>query len=228
MEKIDSLIKVWGSLIWKNDNFYNLVKTLEDTSKHKNIILTTGSKDISDIIRDRLVDIMEPKLSLENHIDITWKSRDIMSQAFCDISDKFIPVFNLQEIDLILKKDRIPVIIQYELLKQLQPFPLDRWLSTDTSSAFFSKKVNAKTFIKLTNVDWVYKNLNDSNSLLNEIYTNKLKLMWKTCIDTALSDFLDKINSICYVLNWNNSENLKLFLEEWKSIYTKIIPNNWF
>jgi len=34
MEKIDSLIKVWGSLIWKNDNFYNLVKTLEDTSKH--------------------------------------------------------------------------------------------------------------------------------------------------------------------------------------------------
>jgi hypothetical protein len=69
---------------------------------------------------------MESKLSLENHIDITWKSRDIMSQAFCDISDKFVPLFDLKEIDTILKKDRIPIIIQYELLKQLQPFPLER------------------------------------------------------------------------------------------------------
>ena len=228
MKQIDSLIKVWGSLIWKNDNFYDLVETLEDKSKHKNIILTTGSKDISDIIRDRLVDIMESKLSLENHIDITWKSRDIMSQAFCDISDKFVPLFDLKEIDTILKKDRIPIIIQYELLKQLQPFPLERWLSTDTSSAYFSNLVNAETFIKLTNVDWVYKDINDNNSLLNEIYTKELKLMWKTCIWTSLADFLDKINSICYVLNWNNSENLKMFLDEWKSVHTKVIPINWF
>jgi len=228
MKKIDYLIKVWGSLIWKNESFYDLIETLEDISKTKNIILTTGSKDISDIIRDRLKEIIEPILSLDNHIDITWKSRDIMSQVFCDISDKFVPIFDLKQIDSILNKDRIPVIIQYELLKQLQAFSLERWLSTDTSSAYFSKIVNAETFIKLTDVDWVYKDLNDKNSLLEKIYTSELKKMWKTCIGIALADFLDKINSICYVLNWNKSENLKIFLEEWKALHTKVIPNNWF
>jgi hypothetical protein len=99
---------------------------LEKTSKSQKIILTTGSKDISDIIRYRLMEIIEPKLSLDNHVDITWKSRDIMSQVFCDISDKFEPIFNLDDLDAIYKKDRIPVIIQYELLKILQPFPLER------------------------------------------------------------------------------------------------------
>jgi aspartokinase-like uncharacterized kinase len=113
-------------------------------------------------------------------------------------------------------------------LKILQPFPLERWLSTDTSSAYFSNLVNAKIFIKLTNVDWVYKDLNDESSLINEIYTNKLKQMWKTCVCTALPDYLDKTNSNCYVLNWYKTGNLSNFLLEWKWIFTKIISSNWF
>lgn len=228
MRQIDSLIKVWGSLIWKNDFFYDLIDLLEQTSKSQKIILTTGSKDISDIIRCKLMEIIEPKLSLDNHVDITWKSRDIMSQVFCDISDKFEPTFNLHELAAIYKRDRIPVIIQYELLKKLNPFPLERWLSTDTSSAYFSNLVNAKNFIKLTDVDWVYKDLNDESSLINEIYTDKLKQMWKTCVCTALADYLDKTNSHCYVLNWYKTENLSNFLLEWKWIFTKIISSNWF
>ena len=135
-----------------------------------------------------------------------------MSQAFCDISDKFVPVFDLRNINTILKRNQIPVIIQYQLLQKLQPFPLERWLSTDTSAAYFSKKIRASTFIKLTDVDGVYKDLNDRSSLLKEIYTSELKRMWKTCFCTALADFLHKINSVCCVLNWYETENLKLFL----------------
>jgi len=223
--QIDSLIKVWGSLVEQSNNFNKLVETLEDISKKTNIVLTTWSKDISDIIRDRLKEIIWENLSLENHIDITWKSRDIMSQSFCDINDKFTPVHTLEEIETILKKDRIPVIIQYEILKKLQPFPLKRGLSTDTTSAYFFDLLKAEKFIKLTNVDWVYKDLNDKNSLLKEITTKELKIMGKTCIWVALADFLEKINSICYVLNWHNSENLKSFLSWEKAIYTKVLSN---
>ena len=148
-----------------------------------------------------------------------------MSQSFCDISDKFVPIFNLEEINHILKKDMIPVVIQYEILKKLQPFPLKRWLSTDTTSAYFSNLLNTEKFIKLTNVDWVYEDINNKNSLLKEIKTEKLKSMWKTCIWIALADFLDKINSVCYVLNWKKSDNLKKFLSWNKAIYTKVLPN---
>jgi len=48
--------------------------------------------------------------------------------------------------------------------------------------------------------------------------------MWKTCICTALAWYLEKINSICYVMNGNNTENLKDFFDNWKWIYTKITP----
>jgi hypothetical protein len=38
-------------------------------------------------------------MSLENHIDITWKSRDMMSQVFTDINERFIPIFDLKQIN---------------------------------------------------------------------------------------------------------------------------------
>jgi len=46
MLKIDSLIKVWWSLISKDDDFKRLVLTLEDIAKEKNIVLTTWSMSI--------------------------------------------------------------------------------------------------------------------------------------------------------------------------------------
>jgi aspartokinase-like uncharacterized kinase len=224
MVHIDSLIKVWGSLMWQDEKFNNMIAEIEELAISKNIVLTTWSKDISDIVRERLVDILGIPLWLDNHIDITWKSRDIMSQVFTDVSDKLTPVYDLNDISHVINKWNIPVIIQYELLKKFQPFPLERWLSTDTTSAFFAHKLNAKNFIKLTNVDWVYSNINDSWTLLNEIDTKTLKWMGKTCICTALSWFLEKFNIICNVANWNNIDNLKIILswEQW--ISTTVIP----
>lgn len=222
MLKIDSLIKVWWSLISKDDSFKRLVLTLEDIAKEKNIVLTTWSKDISDIIRDRLNEILDIKLSVENHIDITWKSRDIVSKSFCDLNDRLIPIYELNEIQWVLKRWEIPVIIQYEILKKLQPFPLVRWLSTDTTSAFFANEIWTRKFIKLTNVDWVYSNLEDKTTLISELQIDELKKMWKTCICNALAWYLEKINSICYVMNGNNIENLKKFFDNWTWVNTKI------
>lgn len=224
MNEIDSLIKVWWSLIDKSNDFDELVQTLENISDEKKIVLTTWSKDISDIIRDRLREILDITLSTENHIDITWKSRDIMTQSFCEVSDKFVWIYDLKDINSVLKRGQIPVIIQYELLKKLQPFPLVKWLSTDTSSAYFAKELDVKRFIKLTDVDWVYNDFDNKNSLLSEITTIDLKIMGKTCICLALASFLEEHNSNCYVLNWKKTINLLNFFNKWEWIFTKVSP----
>lgn len=219
--KINSLIKVWGSLISQKKSFTNLIDWLENISKNNKIVLTTGSKDISDIIRDRLIEIIGNKISIKNHIDITWKSRDIVSQSVCDINDRLKPVFNISDIGQILKRWEIPVIIQYEILKKLQPFSLKRGLSTDTTSAFFSEYLWAKNFIKLTDVNGVY---DENKKVISEISTSDLQKMWKTCIDITLASYLEQIKQICYVLNGNNKENLEQFYQNWTWIYTKVVP----
>lgn len=48
--------------------------------------------------------------------------------------------------------------------------------------------------------------------------------MWKTCICEAMSWYLEKINRICYVVNWRKTTNLLDFLDNNSWVYTKVIP----
>jgi len=222
MEKINSLIKIGGSLMEKSDNFYNLIESLEDNWKRQKLVLTTGSKDISDIVRERLNEILWDNILPETKVDITWKSRDIVATAFSDLSPNFVPTNNLDDIDIILKDKKIPVIIQYEILKDVNDFHLRKWLSTDTSSAYLAFKLKVDKFIKLTDVDWVFKNIKNVNSLLKEINVKDLKKMWRTCIDITLANFLEKVRMSCYVLNWKKVNNFNNFMSWEKSIFTKV------
>jgi aspartokinase-like uncharacterized kinase len=148
----------------------------------------------------------------------------MMSQVFTDINERFIPIFDLKQINSTIENWQIPVIIQYEILKNLRPFPLERGLSTDTTSAYFAHKLRADKFIKLTDVNWVYSDINDEKSLLDFVTTDELKSMWKTCICTALAGFLERVNLICHVSNWKNIDNLKKILSWNEGMKTIVLP----
>ena len=223
MEKINSFIKIGGSLMEQSNDFYDLIESLEFHGKKQKLVLTTGSKDISDIVRERLYEILWDNIFPETRLDITWKSRDIVSTAFSDLSSNFVSTDNLDDVNLILKDNKIPVIIQYEILKKAEDFLLKKGLSTDTSSAYLAFKLKVDKFIKLTDVYWVFKDIKDSESLLKEINVRDLKEMWRTCIDITLSNFLESIGMSCYVLNWKNVDNFNNFMNWKKSIFTKVV-----
>ncbi len=220
------LVKLGWSLMDTSEQFSELTNFLIEVSQKVNLIMTTGSKNLSDIIREYISAILGSPTSLDTHVDITMKSRDMMSKSFADSNDVFEACDSLEDIETIFDNNKIPIIIQYELLKILQPFPLVRGLSTDTTSAFFAYKLWVDKFIKLTNVDWVYKNseLNE-DWLLTEVSTNELNDLWKTCIDTKFAEYLDKIKLFCYVMNWYNINNLRKFLNNETSVYTRVYPS---
>lgn len=224
MSKEKLLIKVWGSIIEKSDDFSELVDLLEEVSESTRLILTTGSKELSDVIREYIRWILPNWISVENHVDITMQSRDMVARSFADHSDKFSAVWSLEDIWSTLDSWRIPVLIQYPMLKALKPFELRRWLSTDTTSAFFAHKTWADRFIKLTDVDWVYDDISKDSSPIDRISTNDLKNKGRTCIDVTLAEYLEDLNLKCFIVNGLNIGNLRNFLYNRQAIQTCVYP----
>ncbi len=220
--KIHGLFKMGWSLLSDKDNISNLMRTFEEISDRKNIVITTWSNNISDLIRDRLYDLLWKRISEENHIDVTWKARDIVAQSMADMSNIFVATRDLWEVNDIVKSSQIPIIVQYDLLRALNPFPLVRWLSTDTTSAFFADVLNAEKFVKLTDVDGIYENIAKEETFISSISTTKLRKMWKTCVDIEMANFLDKIKKDCYILGGKNTKNIKDFFLDWVGKYTRV------
>lgn len=224
MDKEKLLIKVWGSIIEKSDNFSELIELLEEVSESTRLILTTGSKELSDVIREYIRWILPNWISVENHVDITMQSRDMVAQSFADLSDKFAAVWDMKDITPTIDSWRIPVLIQYPMLKVLQPFELRRGLSTDTTSAFFADVAWVDRFIKLTNVDGVYGDILKDSIPMERISTYDLKTKWRTCIDVTLAEYLEELDLKCFVVNGLNIENLRNFLYNRQAIQTCVYP----
>lgn len=220
----DYLIKVWWAIMEWGDDLKGLITLLEETSEKKRIVLTTWSKDLSNVIRRYVSGILPGSIDEETHIDITMQSRDMMALAFAHVSDKFKAVDSVWSVHSAIAEWNIPVLLQYGLLKSLRPFPLKRWLSTDTTSAYFADLLKTRRFIKLTDVDGVYDKLGEWVPY-STIRTTELKEKWRTCVDITLPDLLDKIRMKCYVMNGKNIPNLKKFLQYWSGVHTCIEPN---
>lgn len=217
------LIKVWGSLMWKDWVMQELVWAIETESEQRRIIVTTGSKDLSNVVRRYIAGILPDPIDEATHIDITMQSRDIVARAFTHASSKFTAVDSVGWVHTAISQGRVPVLLQYDLLKSLQPFPITRGLSTDTTSAYFSDLLKVGKFIKLTDVDGIYEKLGQG-SPYSTISTAELRNKWQTCVDVTLPDLLDKVKMRCYVMSGKNIWNLKKFLQYWTGIHTCIEP----
>lgn len=224
MNKEKLLIKVWGSIIEKSNNFSHLVNLLEEVSESTRLILTTWSKELSDVIREYIRWILPNWISVENHVDITMQARDMVARSFADYSDRFSAVWDMNDIWPTLDSWRIPVLIQYPMLKAMKPFELKRGLSTDTTSAFFAHATWADRFIKLTDVDGVFDDISKDLRPIERISTKDLKNKWRTCIDVTLAEYLESLNLKCFVVNGLNIGNLKNFLYNQQATQTCVYP----
>lgn len=220
----DALIKIGGSLMNGSESTQELVWLLGEVGEKQKIVLTTGSKDLSNVVREYIVDALGVEIPVDTHIDITMKSRDIVSEAFALTSKKFCSVDSIEWIHWAFQAGVIPVLRQYDLLKQVRPFPLARGLSTDTTSIYFWHLLGAKRLIKLTNVDGIYPENPGQGSPYQSVSTDKLRDQWPTCLDANVPDILDSIRRRLYILNWTNIGNLRTFLEHGSAIGTCVEP----
>lgn len=221
--KIDYMIKVWWSLIENEEKFNDLNEKLVWLWDKANIIITTWSKNLSDVMMDYIRDVVKFELKWLTRFDLIMKARDSMSKLFADTNEAYLSVETSSELEVALNDWYIPVLAQYNMLKEKSPFQFWKGLSTDTTSAYFAKHFNAEEFIKLTNVDWVYKNFwTEEQELISEIHASDLLKMWKTCIDDKFAQYLLRERMNCKVLNWYNLSNLENFIHWKDSVYTKV------
>ncbi len=222
-KNIDYLIKIWWSLIENENKFNDLNKMIVSLWKNATIIVTTWSKNLSDVMMDYIKDVVKLELNETTRFDLVMKARDLMSKIFSDTNDAYLSVESNDALQEALNNWYIPVIAQYKMLKEDMPFKFEKWLSTDTTSAYFTKKFNAWKFIKLTNVDWIFKNFWDlDQELINEIHASELLKLWKTCIDEKFAQYLLNENISCNILNWYDLANFSNFLTWKDSTFTRV------
>ncbi len=211
-------------MVERGETFSWLVSLLEEESQERQIIVTTWSKELSDVIRAYIGEVLSIDMPEDAYVDISMQSRDMIANAFSHASDRFIPVNSTGDVGKVLSDSKIPVLLQYDMLKTLKPFKIRKGLSSDTTSAYFANLFKAGKYVKLTNVNGVYGWEVGVGQPLSTVSTADLRAMWKTCVDITLADFLDKIKMNCYVMNGKKLPNLKNFLQSGTGIHTCVEP----
>lgn len=220
--EVDFLIKIGGSLIDKSPECDALIALLQELAKKYKIIVTTGSRNLADVVLGYVNDYAE--LSLERRFDVVMRARDTMSLIFCDKGSRLEPIQDFSTLPLLFKQKKVPILLQHHLLQKLQPFDPQLGLSTDTTSCFFAHILSARRYIKLTNVDGIYRNFGTDDSPIGSISTQELLQLGATCVDPKMIYALERFRMNCWVLNGKNVSDLKAFFTTNAALGTHIYP----
>ena len=190
-----TVVKIGGSLFPE----YTEVLCESFSKCDEKIVLVNGGGSLANNIRD--FNSISSFSDDVNH----WtaiKCMDIIGNFIADKNNVIETVTSLDEIDDIHKKNKIPLILCYELLKKEDPLEHSWDVTSDSIACWIAHKINAKLLI-LTNVDGIYRgNISSNNKILiKSISAEKLLFFKETCIDKCLPKLLIKYHLDCFIIN---------------------------
>ena len=190
-----TVVKIGGSL------FPEYVEALcESFSKcDEKIVLVNGGGSLANNIRE--FNNINSFSDDANHWNAV-KCMDIIGNFIADKNVVIETVTSLDEIDDVHKKNKIPLILCYELLRKEDPLDHSWDVTSDSIACWIAYKINAKLLI-LTNVDGIYRgNISSNNKILiKSISAEKLLFFKETCIDKCLPKLLIKYHLDCFIIN---------------------------
>lgn len=214
-----TVVKIGGSLF--PDYIQNLCTTLEKSNE--NIVLVNGGGELANKLRE--YDNQYTYSDDVNH----WtaiKCMDILGELIADKNDNIIAIKELKEINNVHKKNKIPLLLTFDLLKQYDPLPHVWGITSDSIACWIAHEINAKLLI-LTNVDGIYSGniFSKQKKLIKNISANELLIFKKTSVDKCLPKLLIKYHLDCYVMNGKFPERVLAHLNSnhiMNNIYTYI------
>jgi aspartokinase-like uncharacterized kinase len=190
-----TVVKIGGSLFPEYTT--KLCEKLYESKEQ--IVLINGGGQLANDIRE--FNKIEQYSNDINHWSAI-KCMDIIGQLIADKNKNISPVIRIKDIPNIFKKNKIPLLLSYELLKSQDPLKHTWDITSDSIACWLANQLNAKLLI-LTNVDGIYDgNISHKNKkLINEISANKLLLFNESSVDKCLPRLLIKYHLDCYVMN---------------------------
>ncbi|MCI5867264.1 MAG: delta 1-pyrroline-5-carboxylate synthetase [Methanosphaera sp.] len=202
------VVKIGGSL------FPEYLNDLYPVFQHfsSEIVLVNGGGDLANKIRDY-------NLEFNYSDDVNhWcaiRCMDILGKLICDKFDDIIAIKSFDEIDKVHKMGKIPLILAYELMRQLDPLEHSWDVSSDSIACWVASEINAKLLI-LTNINGIYNGdiYSANRKLIKYISANELLLFDETCVDKCLPKLLLKYEVDCFIINGKRPEWVYSFLDD--------------
>lgn len=190
-----TVVKIGGSLFPEHVN--RLCECFKK-SKEK-IILINGGGDLANILRE-----YHEEYNYSNNVN-HWTAiecMNIIGKLIADKNRNITLIKKLDEIVLVHKTDKIPLLLTYDLLKEEDPLDHSWNVTSDSIACWVASKINAKLLI-LTNVDGIYSGniFSNNKKLIKKVNANELLFFEETSVDKCLPKLLIKYHLNCYVIN---------------------------
>lgn len=214
-----TVVKIGGSL------FPEYVDKLCDCFKKTDepLVLVNGGGDLANQIRK-----YNDKYNYSDDVNhwIAIECMNIIGKLIADKNNNIELITELNEIKEIHNKNKIPLLLTYDLLKKEDPL-IHSWnITSDSIACWIASKLNAKLLI-LTNVDGIYNGniFSNNKKLIKKISANELLFLEETSVDKCLPKLLINYHLNCYIINGKYPERVLAHLNSdhtMNNVYTYI------
>ncbi|MHA1300080.1 MAG: amino acid kinase family protein [Candidatus Helarchaeota archaeon] len=218
------LIKIGGSLSKNPPIFKKLFSIFPELVKNHLIVLLPGGGIFADQIREyhskyKFSDTAAHKMAII--------SEDIVGILIGEYLKIGVLTDKLDEIPQIQRQSKIPIFLPSKYLLKIDELPHSWDITSDSIAVYLADKLKIENVILVKDVDGLYSadpKKNAEARLIKSITSSELKKIKNSCVDNALSDFIDKYRIICYLINGNFPERIKQILDGQTAVHSLISP----
>lgn len=220
---MEAVLKIGGSLTKQPKSLIKLCKELSVLAKVHRIIVLPGGGEFADTVR-RLD--TKFKLSNESAHKMAILAMDQFGLLLSDIIPDSYVIYEIKEIKKKLET-KLPIFLPSKFMFLEDPLENSWDVTSDSISAYFADKMEAKKLILVTDVDGIFTHdpkKGVKNRLVEKVSTKELlDLEDRTSVDKFLPKMILNLNLDCYVMNGKNPERIRHILKNEDTICTHII-----
>lgn len=203
-----TVVKIGGSLFPEYiDDLCHVFEKVDEK-----IVLINGGGELANKIRE--YDTKYSYGSDANHWSAI-KCMDTLAILIATHSDKIKTITSIDEIAQVHLEDKIPLLMTYNILNQIDPLPHSWNVTSDSISAWLAGEINASKLLILTDINGIYDGnfYSKKEGLIKQISPNELLFFNETCVDKCLPTILLKNKVDCFIINGKKPQLVYKFLK---------------
>jgi len=219
---MEAVLKIGGSLTKQPKSLVKLCKELSVLAQIHRIVVVPGGGEFADTVRR-----LDKKFRLSNvsaHKMATL-AMDQFGLLLSDITPDSYVSYEIKEIKKKLET-KLPIFLPSKFMFLEDPLENSWDVTSDSISAYFADKLEAKKLILVTDVDGIFTHdpkKREKNRLVEKTSAKELlDLKDRTSVDKFLPKIILKLNLDCYVVNGKHPERVRYILKNKYTICTHI------